>query len=223
MCYSSEVTKESILVNFISCVLLYFYYPHPNARILALFFFFVGLMQYFDLIFWVATCRRGELCEHEKEKNETNFIFTKLAMIINHLQPIFLAFLIYFYKGNLGRYSKKILILYTIVISIYSIYIFNKIDYTLPKKTSDGKTYLFWQWTDQKYKEIVYFIFLLTLFALVYENFPKNLNYILIFIIFASYVLSFHKNSFSGRFWCTIAAWIPLFILIFGKSFGLEK
>ena len=64
---------------------------NKTNKILAIFFAFIGLMQLFDWIFW-----ENQNISNQNEKL-INFIFTKIAMFVNHLQPIVLAIVIYIY------------------------------------------------------------------------------------------------------------------------------
>jgi hypothetical protein len=91
-----------------------------SHKILGLFFGFVGLMQLYDWIFWDNNTR-----------NKVNFVFTKIAMITNHLQPIVLGSLILMYKGELPFISRLFFASYTVSALLYSAIIYNRIDYTV--------------------------------------------------------------------------------------------
>lgn len=209
MCYTSEASRTSFLVNFITCSILYIHAKNNNySRIFALFFAFVGLMQLYDWIFWENL---GE--------NNINYVFTKIAMISNHLQPLILAYLIYIFTGNIGYFSKIIIMLYFIFGLIYSIKIYDSIKYTVVSEKSTPS--LFWEWNFLPHSLIVYILFLLALTVLCYENFdyPINIIFSLINILsflFASY---YYKGQGIGRFWCYFASYIPLFVLVLQEFF----
>lgn len=215
MCYSKEVSQRSFIINVITCYILYNYKFNNNThKILALFFAFVGLMQLFDWIFW----------EHQSDsKNDKriNFIFTKIAMIANHLQPIVLALILYIYNGKLPILSIYTVILYIIVVVPYTINL--NIDYTLVKniktKKNKTKTSLYWQWNSAHNSYLVYAIFLITLSVLSFENFNYPMNIILVFINLSSFFLSnfYYKSEYVGRFWCETASLIPLLLLILNQ------
>lgn len=227
MCYSKEQSKQSFIINIITCYILYNYSNSSTYKILALFFGFVGIMQLLDIIFWTNQNI------NESEQARINYITTKIAMIINHLQPIILAYLIYKYKHSLGKYSQKIIVIYTIAIIIYSIDSYNKIKYTLqekvdvkninkllyPNSNDNIRSSLKWEWNLQNNNFLIYTIFLITLVILSYENFNYPFNIILAFINVFTFILSahFYKGQSLGRFWCKIAAWIPLFFIILNK------
>lgn len=218
MCYSKEVSQRSFIINVITCYILYNYksnnYTH---KILALFFAFVGLMQLFDWIFW-----EHQNISNENEKN-INFVFTKIAMIANHLQPIILAIILYMYYGKLDNLSICIVFLYILVVVPYTISSYLNIDYTLVKtvktKNNKTKTSLYWQWNSAHNSYLVYATFLITLSVLSFENFNYPMNIILVFINLSSFFLAnfYYKSEYVGRFWCETASIIPLIFLILNK------
>ena len=215
MCYSKEVSQRSFIINVITCYILYNYkFTNNTHKILALFFAFVGLMQLFDWIFW----------EHQGDSENDkriNFIFTKIAMVVNHLQPIVLALILYIYNGKLPILSIYTVILYIIVVVPYTINL--NIDYTLVKniktKKNKTKTSLYWQWNSAHNSYLVYAIFLITLSVLSFENFNYPMNIILVFINLSSFFLSnfYYKSEYVGRFWCETASLIPLLLLILNQ------
>lgn len=216
MCYSEEQSRKSFIINLITCYILY-KTKSPTFKILALFFVFVGIMQFLDIIFWNN--------QDIKDPNQAqiNWVTTKIAMFANHLQPIILAYLIYVYKGSLGNFSNIILPIYVVAISIYSFNAYNKINYTLKEEVSvrnlffqKAKPSLKWDWNIQQHNLLVYIIFLLTLLILAYENFEYPLNIVLAFINLFTFVLSayYFKGRSIGRFWCKFAAWLPLFFIL---------
>ncbi len=229
MCYSEEQSRKSFVINLITCYILFTYKDNsPTFKILALFFAFVGIMQFLDIIFW-----NNQNIQDPKQAR-INWITTKIAMFVNHLQPIILAYLIYIYKGSVGRLSKMILPIYIISISIYTFNAYNNINYTLQEKVSirDINDLFFpypdddyirpslkWDWNIQRHSLIVYIIFLSTLLILAYENFSYPFNIVLSFINLFTFVLSafYYKGRSLGRFWCKLAAWVPLFFILIHK------
>jgi len=204
MCYSSDASRVSFSVNLITSYILYTYSKTEYSKIFALFFAFVGLMQLYDLIFW-----------ENLSENNINYIFTKIAMISNHLQPIILALLIYMISGKLESLSKIIIIIYSLFALVYSINTYKNINYTLVSKESSPS--LYWQWNDQPYAEIVYTLFLMSLVILCFENFEYPINTIFVLITILSFILSsyYYKGQSIGRFWCYFSSYIPLLLLIF--------
>lgn len=202
MCYTIRASIFSFVVNALSCVLLYTTYN----KTLALLFAFVGLMQLYDIVFWL-----------NQRPNALNFWTTKLAMMTNHLQPIVLALLImYVEKRTLAPISKWLLIAYCIVAAVYSIYAWIHTDYTLVNyRRANGS--LFWQW-NYLFSNWVYVSFLMlfiaTICALMLQHFPAPINYIVTAIALLSVILSrvTFKGQATGRFWCWMAGFIPVVI-----------
>jgi hypothetical protein len=174
---------------------------HLVFQSLALFFFFVSLMQWFDTIFWL-----------NQTENFTNFAFTKIAMIANHLQPLALAYFVSLHF-KLSDITKISLLVYTIYAIFYSAYAFNQIKYTLV--TEKSKPVLDWEWNSLDGGTVMYALFLLS-FSLVALDLPYPLNYLLLVINIGSFVLSYYqsKRENIGKFWCILAAYVPLLIVI---------
>ena len=206
MCFNIESSKFSFIVNIICFLILFFIIKTKNNenKIAALLFFYIGLMQLYDWIFWL-----------NQDKNNTNFFFTKLAMITNYFQPIILALIIYIYKKKLKTYSIYILIVYCILSLSYIIYNFNKINYTLV--TDVSKPSLYWEWNYKKYYEIIYIAHIITLLLLIILNVSFYLNILMSGLIFLSLLFTKYnyKNSQVGRFWCYYASFSPLLILFY--------
>lgn len=207
MCYSKEQSIKTFSINLLTSYALYTYKNTDTNKILAVFFGFVGLMQLFDIIFW-----SNQDITNSTQAN-INYITTKMAMFVNHLQPIVLAYLIYLYIGSLGDFSKIILSIYVIVSIFYTLNAYNNISYTLTDHTNSLK----WDWNLQDNNFLMSLLFVLAFAILSYENFKYPFNIILLFITFISYTLSkyYFKRAHIGRFWCKIVAWIPLLFLVF--------
>lgn len=206
MCYTSEVSMIAFVINLFCCIFLYIYgeyISNNNFKIIALSAGFIGLMQFYDFIFW-----------NNQSKNNINKIFTKIALASNNLQPIILALLIIIYTNKIGIFSKVMTILYTICAIIYSIYCWNKVDYTLVNNVSSPG--LFWSWNNLKYSTLFYTLFIITLILLFIDNFSFPFNIILGLIYLLTFIMSqyYIKQKTIGRFWCYFSAFIPLLIVI---------
>ena len=199
MCYTKKMSKVSFLTGIFSSLLLYFN-SNPDIKIVGGFFGFVSLMQLYDWIFWCTT-----------EKNNTNYFVTKLAMVTNHLQPIVLLLLIMFFKNSVTPRSRYLTYVYGICALYYTIKIWNNVDYTLP-----GSTGLVWKWNSENNATSIYFLFVLVLTALSFDNltFPLNIEMVFINLFSIGLSLSSFKSEQVGRFWCKIAAWVPLLLLL---------
>ena len=204
MCYSLEASRNSLLINIITCSLLFFMTLH---KIPALFFLYIGLMQLFDYIFWL----NQDISDAKKAR--TNFITTKIAMVINLMQPVVLGALLHT-NGTLGSDSAKLVIVYLVVAIVYMIQVYPKLKYTRASQTSLGPS-LDWQWNDQKYNYIVGQLYFITTIVLFGYNFEHPLNKILLLTGLFSFLtsLTLYRRGHIGRMWCKIGAFIPLVLL----------
>lgn len=216
MCYTSSTSIKAFIIGVVSSLLLVSLSSFSTTltttktksyKIIGYFFLFVILMQLYDAIFW-------NYPPTNKSNTIINTITTKLAMITNHLQPIILGLLIYYFNGTLTTTSKMILIFYTICISIYSLMSWNKISTT--SVTDRSSPSLDWEWNHQSGAPFVYFIFLVTLVLLFYQN-VKIGGKLAAFLTLVSFLFSLYKyqiKASSGRFWCYFAAFAPIIFLI---------
>ena len=176
-----------------------------QLKVIALFFLFVGGMQFWDSIFWSFD-----------ENTTVNKCSTKAAMVWNHLEPIVLALLIVVVMNQpLHTRSKVILSLYIIAICIYTGYAWSKLHGT--KKTVKSQDSLDWQWNHMKYASLIYSLFLLCLVILFYDHFTGWVKWFSIFLTIASFAFSVYKYSIKdsvGRFWCYQAAFAPLLFIV---------
>ena len=118
MCYDRQTSLIALFINIISSIYLFYYAKNNNQlKAISLFFLYVGFMQFWDTIFWSYDAT-----------TKINIYSTKLAMIWNHLEPIILALLIFYIIGPLTLLSKITIIVYTVVILIYSFNIWNKLN-----------------------------------------------------------------------------------------------
>ncbi len=210
MCYTSSTSIKAFIIGVVSSLLLITLdFKNKNIdtnksyKIIGYFFLFVTLMQLYDAIFW----------NHPPPSN-TNKITTKLAMITNHLQPIVLGLLIYYFNRNMEETSKIALIVYTICITLYTINAWNKVEYTTVSNRSNPS--LDWEWNRQDLASFVYFIFLVTLIILFYQNVKVGgiLAAILTLISFLFSLYKYQIKAASGRFWCYFAAFAPVIFLL---------
>jgi hypothetical protein len=209
MCYSSSTSIKAFSIGVISSLLLVYLSSKKDYKIIGYFFLFVVLMQLYDAIFW-------NYPPINKSFSKTNEIATKFAIIFNHLQPIVLYLLIYYYnKGKIDKSSKWLTLFYTIVIIIYTLNLWNKVKYT--KVTERSSPSLDWEWNHQFGAPFVYFIFLITLIVLFYQN-VKIGGKLAAFLTLISFLFSLYKYQIkanTGRFWCFFSAYAPLLFLIY--------
>ena len=96
MCYTSKDSLYNYLINISVCFILYIY-GNKEIKLISLFLLFVGQMQIFDYLFFNVS-------------DKINYIITKVATIFNHLQPIVLSLLFYYYGFKQSNISLIILL-----------------------------------------------------------------------------------------------------------------
>jgi hypothetical protein len=196
MCYTAEASAYSFIVGITVSSYLY-NQPSSDLKIIGGIFFLVSFMQLFDYVFW-------------RTKNlDTNRLFTKLAVIVNNIQPLVLAYLIYKYKGSVK--GEKLVYLYGLVMVLFMMNNW-KLVYTTGVG-ADGS--LYWGWNHWEYSGHFYIFFLITLLYLSYYNLSDPYNKVLPFIILSLFIVSYFKYGVEvyGRFWCFFAPFIPLVFL----------
>lgn len=207
MCYSAEASTYAFVFSSVSSLLLMQVEPALGA-----FFLFVGLMQLFDLVFWLNQDQSG---------SRINWVTTKVAMIANHLQPVVLAWmLMYFRDTQLSVETQTLLLTYVICIIIYTALAWRHTSYT--KVTEKSYPSLYWEWNDMPGSSLVYALFLMSLVALIWEGFAYPVNIIMSALSVISFFLSayYYKGRTAvGRFWCYFASYAPLLVLAMIKSF----
>lgn len=202
MCYSLQASISSLIINIISTIFLLNVTKNQYIKALSFFFAFVGIMQFYDAIFWLT----------QENFLHLNRVVTKMAMVTNHFQPIILYLLIsLFTKIRFNLFTNLVLILYIIFATFYTYIHFNRL--TLTK--IHGIT-LKWEWNYFKYAPILYTLFLILL-SLISFHLPYPLNILMFLVNIISFAFSYKisKSSGTGRLWCKIAAYIPLILILF--------
>lgn len=210
MCYDARISIIALIVNIISSIFLLNFAKRCNPTeksqliIISYFFLYVGVMQFWDTIFWLNNA-----------STLVNKYSTKAAMLWNHFEPIVLFLLIWAIKGEIKTPSLIFIGLYMIACTIYSISIFSQLDGT--KQTEKSGDSLDWEWNHFQFAELFYLLFLATLIVLFYFEFNgwiRNLSILLAITSFAFSVYKYRINMSVGRFWCYIAAFFPVVYLI---------
>lgn len=201
MCYSPDASLTALVVTTCTSLVLLRY-----NTVLGGFFLYVGVMQLFDLIFWT---NHGQ--------NDLNWATTKVAMIVNHLQPlVLLGLLLKFGSKPISSWVLVTLIVYTIAATAYSVQCWRKISYTVVDVKSAPS--LYWQWNDVNGSGPFYALYLFSTVALCLDGLAWPLNVSGATVVLLSFFLSmyYYKGQTSvGRFWCYFAAYIPLLLVGF--------
>lgn len=217
MCYDLQTSLIALIINIVTSILLFTVASNQKINMeknnqlkaIALFFLFIGFIQFWDVIFWSYDAA-----------TKVNMYATKMAMIWNHLEPIVLALFIYLFMGKLTMPSMIALAVYTVTIVAYSANGWSELRGTEATKDTCGS--LYWQWNHMKGNTLVYGLFLICLLVLVQQQFTGWVRWLSMVIITGTYFFSLYKYSINasvGRFWCYFAAFCPIFFLI-GTAFS---
>ena len=144
MCFSKEVSLGTFIIGAIGSALVYSINTKID-KILAIFFFYIILMQLVEFILWNnLTC------------NIINKITTFTAIILNATQPIVLAMLVLY---NYKLPNQTSLIIYTILYSLMML-IYN-LQTTSLCTLKNKLNHLEWKWNNLFLYWLVYGIYIL--------------------------------------------------------------
>jgi hypothetical protein len=198
MCISKNLSLFSFITAiFSSIALIRFGKPEYilQNKTIGYFMSFVGLMQLIDYSIWSdLDCKYG-----------LNRLGAILGPILNHIQPLILTVIIYYYLDSNGIIPKYLLVALGIIYGTYMIYKYREyLKDTLCIKTGvlGG---LEWKWK-HGYNYILYH----SLFLAILINFYKYSQITIYFI--ASYIL--YNLSITGEIWCFLITGLPLINLI---------
>jgi hypothetical protein len=217
MCYSLEASLTALTTGLLGGGALTLNH-NPSEKILGYLFMYVSLMQGFDAVFWTTD---KKVKSGDKTAIEINESLTKIAMIVNHLQPVVLGWLIYLFKGNVEMGSLVVLFIYVLTAIQWEIGVWPKLSTTIEKPPASPG--LFWEWTATiDYRGwLFYGFFALTISTLILQNldFPANaLGIGLILTTLGFSLQQYTPKSDVGRWWCNYAAYIPLCYQVFQKT-----
>ena len=201
MCFSERASIVTFIIGLIGsflCVSL----GGIDDKIIGYFFAFVSSMQLIEFLLW----------RHQKCDSYNRFLSIS-GMILNHLQPIVLGFIILMLNKNI-RYKNVFylsLFVYIAVIIPYSIQFIMKPQLQCTLK--NDSTHLNWYWNHLNYGVFVYTVFLLVfsiLSILGFSNLKMGI-YIALFGIL-SFLLSlyFYKQRHVGAIWCYFVVFLPI-------------
>ena len=195
MCFSKNISLFTFLTGIIGGLLCYST-GIPEYKIIGLLYAFVSLMQGIEYLLWIhQTC------------DDYNRLLSTIGMILNHLQPVILCILLFYFKEKFNKKILLLLIIYLIVIIPYSLKFKNEC-------TMKENTHLNWEWNHMDNAEITYAVFLITLiiFGLFIPNIGKSFSLITLISYFFSYFI--YKGTV-GSMWCFFSAFIPIIYYIY--------
>lgn len=220
MCYSLNKSQSVFWIGIFGAVLLFVFGclgDISDHKILGIIFGFVAFMQLFDSIFWLTD---RSVKSENRNAQMINKLFTYIAIIFNHLQPIVAGMAILYYKGKLSKSSIVSLGIYFVISSIYTVNCFFKVSYTIEQPPASPG--LFWGWNSQRGWQIMYSVFCITIAILLFENLGRFASSTMIAFIFGTLYYSLERyggKSDGGRWWCNYASYIPLtYLMLFSLS-----
>ena len=215
MCYTIKSSIHAFVVNIVFCIILYMYANNKDnnknsLKILAFFFLYVGVMQFWDILFWSY-----------EEKHPYNSYATKMAMVWNHFEPIVLYLLILFITKKTDTISTITIVFYTLCMMLYTSCHWKQVKTTGLNDTGNS---LYWKWNYMDGSVSFYALFLATLLLIIYRNFTgwiRNVSFALTLITFTFSAYKYQIDKSVGRFWCYFAAYLP--ILFAALSYIYDK
>jgi hypothetical protein len=202
MCFSPEASLLSFTVG-IAGSLLCISLGSIKDRIVGYFFGFVSLMQGIEYLLWM-----NQTCDIY------NRIISFLGMVLNHLQPLVLGFIILLINKNTGnkRLIYLLMLAYLLVIVPYSLQFFS-VEKEKKCTLKNKENHLNWNWNLLKYNRIIYLFFLFTMSALFLIGLPslKSGRHFALGAIL-TYTTSgiIYTNNNVGALWCYYTAFFPL-------------
>ena len=191
MCFSEKASLIALVAGLSSSLLCYSV-GKPNYKIVGIFFAFVTLMQVVDYLLW-----RHQVCD------AYNKMVSFVGMLLNHLQPVVLFTLLWYFNKPTDI---RVLLVYLLFIIPYS---FQKIGCTIKSQHS----HLVWDWSHLKYEKIVYFVFIICLTHMAYKGLGTyEALYILISLLITQF---FYIGTGSvGNLWCFFVITGPLIYML---------
>jgi hypothetical protein len=208
MCHNKEISITTFLIGTILNIYLFTTYSNPIVKLIAIMWEYILLMQLIEFFVWL-----------DQTKSNFHKITTRITLLLNLLQPVIILFIMICMSPYQDR-SKNILSLslLTIYIGYMFLILYNDkepVEYLTPTDTCNHLDYKWW--STGNYGVIYYllpiivsvFLYIKPLSLSVFQNF-----YILITIVLSYFIYGCGIPSI----WCWLAAFAPLFTLIFLKS-----
>lgn len=196
MCFNKEVSIATYVIGMLGTVYLYTQGLIPEA----MFYFCVVQMQLIEYFLW-----KHQSCQDI----HINKNLTKLAILINHIEPIVLWFaIIIFSTKHLPKWVHQVMLVYIISSVIVTLHALNTVSYTTV--TEDSGNHLNWKWNNIQYTGMYYLYFLFTLIVLsIYGLSNGKIHAIIVTIAFVVSVVIYYDYKSVGAMWCFMAAFAP--------------
>lgn len=195
MCFSEKASLIALVTGLTSSLLCYSV-GKPDYKIVGLFFAFVTLMQVVEYLLW-----RHQVCD------AYNKMVSFVGMLLNHLQPVVLFTLLWYFNKPTDI---RVLLVYLLFIIPWSL---RDVGCTLKGHDS----HLVWDWNQQRHRHIVYGVFVITMSLMAYKGLGSYAAlYVLVTHILTHLV---YPSSYSiGSLWCFFVVVSPLIYMLKNKG-----
>lgn len=207
MCFNSTVSLLTYIIGMTGSYKLYTLNFLPES----IFYAWVTQMQLLEYILWSL-----QPCNVKPIVTDKNIQATKIATVVNHLEPFVLWFaILYFSNIKLQDNINQYMYIYAFLTVLYTYNVLNTTECTTVTKESDP--HLHWKWNGGPYYVQFYTLFLITLLLLAYNGLPYPRNIFNSIIILISYLISYfiyYDKHSVGAMWCFAAAFAPWLLTI---------
>lgn len=203
MCFNAEVSLSTYILGMIGSYKLY----TTGFKAESFLYFCVIQMQLIEYLLW--TFYTNSL---------VNAVVSKIAIIINHFEPIAFWIGIKLYGSQLPMWLDYLMGVYLVNSILYTLHVWNKTDVT--KVTEKTSPHLYWQWNDVNKSGFFYTFFLTILFLLSVYGIKGNgfIHGMIVLISFFISLMVYRDKHVVGAMWCFIAAFGPWLIHILYKQ-----
>jgi hypothetical protein len=201
MCYSAEVSLITYVIGMAGCYLLLHHRQLPEA----LFYTSVIQMQLIEFFLHIINgC------------NDWNLVLTRIGIIINHSEPLFLYIGILLWGRKLDTLTHRITLGYTVIASIYTIIALQDAICTVKDVYADG--HLYWKWNELSGCVIMYSSFICVLVRLSIMGLHDGVFHAIMCVIsYAISLIVYGMRHYAGAWWCLVAAAGP-YVLLYRKQ-----
>jgi hypothetical protein len=143
---------------------------------------------------------------------------TKIGAVVNHLEPIVLWLAILKFGEKLPDWVQKWMGAFVVITVIYTKRVLDTSECTTV--TEESAPHLQWKWNNEKYGDVYYLYFLVTLLILFGYGISGHNGRINMVLGLGSFVISlliYGRKKVVGAMWCWLAALMPYALLLLYK------
>ena len=213
MCWSAKSSLISFIIGTLINFSVMLYLKNKTITALCLIWQWVLMMQISEYFIW-----------KDLDYKNTNKIGTKMSLIFNLTQPIFVFICLMLLNTNNVNYTNTILASFVIIIyiSFFFLQLNKEKEYKVLKPLNNCNHMNLKWWNDIKNSGIIYCISLFSIILLLLR--PINLSIFVVTFIAISLLISMKFYSCgSPSMWCWLVVPFPLFFGLFYKNFVKNK